>query len=237
MSATRRAAFPVLLFAVPALVVTLLPVRAQAVTPDVPLGGGSGVVFGYRAVCTLTAIGHDREGRLVGLTAGHCTEVGQPVHAEHATHAGVIGTVVARQLADDWAVIEFDAARVAPRREVAGTVITGIGGPPEPGDVVCKNGRTSGHSCGVVWDRHDWWFRNQVCSQPGDSGGPVTVGDRLVGMNVGHIRVDVLGVTVFDIACQHPAVSVHDPAVATHIGRVLDAVDRTGGVGAGFRPL
>ncbi|MFG1796614.1 hypothetical protein [Nocardia sp. NPDC049149] len=212
-----------------------VPGHAAAV-PSASLGGGSGILLGPSA-CTLTTIGYDRENRLVGLTAGHCAEVGMTVRAERTPAAGIIGTVAAVDNADDYAVLEFDRAKVAPIRQVAATLIDGIGAPPQPGDVVCKNGRTSGHNCGVVWDTHRWWFQHQSCSQPGDSGGPVTIGDRLVGMNVGHLGVRVVGVTVFDVVCQTAATPLHDPAVATQIGMVLDDIDNGGGVGAGFRPL
>ncbi|WP_433192062.1 S1 family peptidase [Nocardia sp. CA-107356] len=197
------------------------------------LGGGSGILLGGRSTCTLTTVGYDHTDRLVGLTAGHCAEIGLSVQAE-TQQAGVIGTVAAVDHDNDFAVIEFDRAKVTPIRQVSQTFIGGIGAPARPGDIVCKNGRTSGFTCGVVWDTHGWWFQNQVCSEPGDSGGPVTIGDRLVGMNVGHIAITVLGVPVFDIACESP---VHDPAVATHIGMILDTIDRSGGIGAGFRPL
>lgn len=199
------------------------------------LGGGSGILIEGRAVCTLTTVGYDSADRMVGLTAGHCAEIGNSVQAE-TQQAGVIGTVAAvDHSSNDFAVIEFDRTKVTPVRQVAQTFIGGIGAPPRPGDIVCKNGRTSGFDCGVVWDTHDWWFRSQLCSRPGDSGGPVTLGDRLVGMNIGHIGIMVLGVIVFDIACG--AAPVHDPAVAIDIGLILREVDRSGGVGAGFRPL
>ncbi|MGV9818720.1 S1 family peptidase [Nocardia xishanensis] len=238
--ATRRpraGAARAALIAVAAMVIALVsPGHASAVDPAV-LGGGSGIVLGARAACTLTTIGYDNAGRLVGLTAGHCTMPGAPVQAEQAPWAGPVGTVVLVDRVDDYAVIEFDRELVVPLRSVGGTVIDDVGGPPAPGTIVCKNGRTSGHGCGVVWDQNEWWFRNQVCSQPGDSGGPVTVGDRLVGMNVGHVGVTVFDMTVFDQACQNPNVALHDPAVATQIGKVLDDIDRAGGPGAGFEPF
>ncbi|GAA5093211.1 S1 family peptidase [Nocardia iowensis] len=207
-----------------------------AATPMATLGGGSGILLG-RGVCTLTTIGYDRQDRLVGLTAGHCAEIGMSVRAEGMPNAGTVGTVAAVDHHDDYAVLEFDRAKVIPIRQVAATVIGGIGTPPQQGDVVCKNGRTSGYNCGVVWDTHRWWFQNQSCSQPGDSGGPVTIGDRLVGMNVGHIGVQVVGVTVFDMVCQPAVAPLHDPAVATQIGMVLEDIDLGGGIGSGFRPL
>jgi hypothetical protein len=198
------------------------------------MGGGSGIVLDGRAVCTLTTVGYDSADRMVGLTAGHCAEIGMPVQSE-TQQAGVIGTVAAVDHNNDFAVIEFDRTKVTPVRQVAQTYIGGIGVPPRPGDIVCKNGRTSGFDCGVVWDTPGWWFQSQLCSRPGDSGGPVTLGDRLVGMNIGHIGVMVLGVTLFDIACD--AAAVHDPAVAIEIGVILGEMDRSGGVGVGFRPL
>ncbi|MFD6157233.1 hypothetical protein ACFWF7_40130 [Nocardia sp. NPDC060256] len=222
-----------------AVAMTFAAVGAPSVAtagPLAPLGGGSGILLG-RGVCTLTTIGYDRADRLVGLTAGHCTEVGMSVRAERAPDAGVVGTVAAVDHYDDYAVLEFDRAKVTPIRQVAATTIGGIGAPPQQGDVVCKNGRTSGYNCGVVWDTHRWWFQNQSCSQPGDSGGPVTIGDRLVGMNVGHIGLRLVGVTVFDMVCHPPIAPLHDPAVATQIGMVLDDIDQGGGVGSGFRPL
>ncbi|MBO2465678.1 trypsin-like peptidase domain-containing protein [Actinomadura violacea] len=58
-----------------------LPAHADTATP-VPIGGGSGIVQQLKQVtpgggysfelCTLTAIGHDAEGNLVGLTNAHC---------------------------------------------------------------------------------------------------------------------------------------------------------------------
>lgn len=194
------------------------------------LGGGSGILLDGRSTCTLTTVGYDSADRMVGLTAGHCAEIGMSVQAE-AQQAGVVGTVAAVDHDSDFAVIEFDRARVTPIRQVAQTFIDGIGTPPRLGDIVCKNGRTSGFTCGLVWDTNQSWFQHQVCSRPGDSG------DRLVGMNVGHIGVEVVGVRVFDIRCESLLAPVHEPAVATQIGMVLAAIDAGGGVGAGFRPL
>ncbi|MCP2279444.1 S1 family peptidase [Nocardia amikacinitolerans] len=226
----------VVLTAIAALVMGVVSPGQASAAPAV-LGGGSGIVIGQRAACTLTTIGYDNAGRLVGLTAGHCTMRGMPVHAEHALTAGPVGVVVQVDPVDDYAVIVFDPERVTPLRSVGPLAIAGVGAPPQPGTIVCKNGRTSGYGCGVVWDQNESWFRNQVCSKPGDSGGPVTVGDRLVGMNVGHVGVTAFGVTVFDVACQHPQIAVHDPAVATQIGTVFADIDRVGGPGAGFRPF
>ncbi|WP_280407608.1 S1 family peptidase [Nocardia brasiliensis] len=209
---------------------------AAAVEPSTSLGGGSGILLG-RGACTLTTIGYDRADRLVGLTAGHCAELGMSVRAEQTPDAGVLGTVAAVDHQNDYAVVEFDHAKVRPSRQVAATVIGGVGAPPRPGDVVCKHGRTTGYNCGVVWDTHRWWFQNQSCSQPGDSGGPVTLGDRLIGMNVGHIGIPATALPAVDLMCRSAAGPLHDVAVATQIGMVLADIDRTGGIGSGFHPL
>ncbi|MFE7799360.1 S1 family peptidase [Nocardia sp. NPDC057440] len=238
MFAKGRIGIRVLVPAAVALLATHgFPGSATAADQRAALGGGSGIVLGGQSACTLTTIGFDRADRMVGLTAGHCAELGMSVTSEHVPQAGIIGTVASVDHHDDYAVIEFDRGKVHPTRQVTSTLIAGIGTPPREGDIVCKNGRTSGFNCGVVWDTHRWWFQNQVCSRPGDSGGPVTSGDRLVGMNVGHIGVKVLGVTVFDIMCQGTGVPVHDPSVASQIGMVLDDIDQSGGIGTGFRPL
>lgn len=236
MVALGRIGIRVLVAAAVAVIASMgLPGNALA-EQRAMLGGGSGILLDGRYTCTLTTVGYDRAERMVGLTAGHCAEIGMSVQAE-ARQAGVIGTVAAVDHDSDFAVIDFDRAKVTPIRQVAQTFIDGIGTPPRLGDIVCKNGRTSGFKCGLVWDTNLRWFQHQVCSRPGDSGGPVTIGDRLVGMNVGHIGVEMLGVRVFDIGCESLIAPLHDPAVATQIGMVLAAIDAGGGVGAGFRPL
>ncbi|QIS11612.1 S1 family peptidase [Nocardia arthritidis] len=198
------------------------------------LGGGSGIVLGGHARCSLTTIGHDGAGRLVGLTAGHCAAVGDSVTAEHDRGAGVVGNVVASDRGNglDYAVIEFDAAKVTPVRSLAGTTIAGFGPAPGPGATVCSNGRSSGFDCGVVWGPMNNRIVNQSCSIPGDSGGPVTMGDRLVGMNQGHLTPGGI-----DIPCVAAAFPLHTPAYFQPIDRIMQAVDGAGGVGAGLQPV
>ncbi|PRC56740.1 peptidase, partial [Mycobacterium sp. ITM-2017-0098] len=81
----------------------------------------------------------------------------------------------------DYAVIKFDPAKVAPVNEVNGFRIDGLGPDPTFGEVACKLGRTTGYSCGVTWGpgQEPGTILNQVCGGPGDSGGPVTVNNRL----------------------------------------------------------
>ncbi|MBF6213094.1 hypothetical protein IU433_27265 [Nocardia puris] len=211
---------------------------AQAAPEKVALGGGSGLVFANDSACSLTAIGYDNADRLVGLTAGHCAPEGTLLGAEHALEAGAVGIVAYSDNGEnlDIAVLVFDRDKVAPVRTVGGTTINGIGATPGPGTTVCSNGRTSGAGCGVVWGNLDETITlNQACSQPGDSGGPVTVGDQLVGMNQG--RLTGLAGIRFDVPCTGQGNPVHSPAYFAPIDVVLAAINAEGGLGAGFRPF
>ncbi|MEV6770193.1 S1 family peptidase [Nocardia sp. NPDC051030] len=206
---------------------------AAEAEPVAVLGGSSGIVLGDTTACSLTAIGYDAAGRLVGLTAGHCAAAGTPVSAERARDIGTIGTV---DFSDggrglDYAVIAFDSAKVAPVRTVGETTIAGFGPAPGPGATVCASGRSSGFDCGVVWGTQGDRILSQSCSIPGDSGGPVTMGDQLVGMNQG--RINPFGVAVPCVAAAFP---IHSPEYFRSIDQILRAIDAAGGVGAGFRP-
>ena len=64
-------------------------------------------------LCTLTAIGNDNRGNLIGFTSAHCGGPGERVAAEGAEAAGVLGTMVAGNDALDYAVIQFDPQKVA----------------------------------------------------------------------------------------------------------------------------
>ncbi|WP_405490041.1 hypothetical protein [Nocardia sp. NBC_00511] len=198
------------------------------------LGGGSGLVFGGSTKCSLTTIGYDAAGRLVGFTAGHCAEPGTPVQAEQSPDAGTIGVVRDGDEELDYAVIEFDASRVAPVRTVNGTTIAGFGAAPDAGNVVCQNGRTSGHACGIVWTSSPVGFMEQACSSYGDSGGPVTLGDQLVGMISAPLFTDTRNTR---FSCTDTSNPVHSPVIAVAFDTVRAAVDAGKGVGSGFQPI
>src|SRR3954447_18510814 len=116
---------------------------ARAVDP-VPLGGGSGIVIDGDTFCTLTTIGHDNRGNLIGFTSAHCGGPGAQVAAEGATDHGVLGTMVAGNEGLDYAVIEFDPQKVNPVNTVNGFEIDGIAPDPTFGAIACKLGRTTG---------------------------------------------------------------------------------------------
>ncbi|MCP2280837.1 hypothetical protein SAMN04244553_1839 [Nocardia amikacinitolerans] len=198
------------------------PAIAQAADPAV-LGGGSGIVIGDQGVCTLTTIGHDAAGRLVGLTAAHCDAAGTTVVAEAHRDAGVVGTFAYTNPEMDYAVIEFDADSVIPVDRVGNTTITELGGPARFPDIACKQGYTTGQTCGLaygdVFETNNWAW-TQICVLPGDSGAPIVVGTTLVGMVNGYLYVPCLG-----------------PQLGGNMAAIIEDIDARGGVGAGFRPI
>ncbi len=116
----------------------------------------------------------------------------------------------------DYAVIQFDPQKVHPVNNVNGFQIDGIGPDPVVGDVACKLGRTTGYSCGVTWGpgEEPGTIINQVCGQPGDSGAPVTVNNRLVGMIHGAFSEDLPTCVVKYIPLHTPAVNDVDQRAA-----------------------
>jgi hypothetical protein len=195
---------------------------AHAAGPSV-LGGGSGIIVNDQGVCTLTTIGHDAAGRLVGITAGHCSIAGDTIVAEANRDAGVVGTFAYSNLDMDYAVIAFDPDKVVPVNRVGNTTITGLGGPAQFPDVACKEGYTTGQTCGLAYgdlNQTNSWTWTQICVLPGDSGAPVVVGTTLVGMVNGYLRVPCLG-----------------PELGANIAAILDDINTRGDIGAGFHPI
>lgn len=200
----------------------LMPGSAQAAPGKAVLGGGSGFNVDARVRCTLTTIGNDNKGRLVGITAGHCGGPGAKVVAEANTGAGVVGRFAYSNRELDYAVIEFDRAKVEPRNTIGKVTITGVGNPAQFGNLACKEGRSSGNTCGVVYgdvfSTNETW--TQIAVTEGDSGAPVVVGTTLVGMVNAYIFARFVG-----------------PEVGTNISAVLADMNARKGVGAGYRVI
>lgn len=209
-----------------------LPGVTAVADDKVPLGGGAGIVVDGDTFCTLTTIGNDNTGQLVGFTSAHCGGPGAQVVAEAVQGRGPVGTMVAGNDNLDYAVIRFDPAKVAPVANFSGFVINGVGPDPAFGDVACKQGRTTGNSCGVTWGpgQDPGTIVMQVCGQPGDSGGPVTVNNLLVGMIHGALSENLP-------ACVVKYIPLHTPAVVVSINAVLADVTSKNRTGAGFIPV
>ncbi|NLG55137.1 MAG: serine protease [Rhodococcus sp.] len=205
-----------------ALVIGGVTVGNAAAAPVAALGGGSGIVVDNQLVCTITTIGHDNAGRLVGLTAAHCGNQGSTVVPEYLRDAGVVGHFAVVNHALDYAVIHFDRAKVHPINHVGNVTITHIGPPAGFPQVGCKEGRTTGHTCGVVWgdvlQTQETW--TQACVIEGDSGAPMVVGTTLVAMVNAYFMFPCVG-----------------PELGTNIDLIMHDINIRNGVGAGFRPI
>ncbi|WP_194825240.1 S1 family peptidase [Nocardia sp. XZ_19_231] len=195
--------------------------NAQAGPPVI--GGGSGIVIDNAFECTVTTVGYDGAGRLVGLTAGHCGDAGATVSAEVDRGYGEIGRFVYSNSELDYAVIEFTPGRIIPVNRIGNVTITGVGGPAQFPTIVCKEGRTTGNTCGITWGdvfatNTETW--SQMCVVEGDSGAPVVVGSTLVGMVNAYLALACVG-----------------PEVGTNMNSIMDDINARGGVGSGYRPI
>lgn len=215
------------------LAALLAPVGpAAAAVEKIVVGGGAGIVVDGDTMCTLTTIGHDNTGELVGFTSAHCGGPGAEVAIEQQQDRGIVGTMVAGNDNMDYAVIRFDPAKVTPVAVFDGFAINGIGPDPAFGQVACKQGRTTGNSCGMTWGpgQDPGTVVMQVCGQPGDSGAPVTVNNLLVGMIHGAFS-DALP------TCVVKYIPLHTPAVVVSMSAVIDDVNAKARPGAGFVPI
>ncbi len=214
------------------LVLVGMPARAAAADVRVPMGGGAGIVINKDTMCTLTTIGSDTAGDLIGFTSAHCGGPGAQVAAEGAENAGILGTMVAGNDTLDYAVIKFDPAKVTPVANYSGFPINGIGPDPAFGQIACKQGRTTGNSCGVTWGmgQDPGTIVMQVCGQPGDSGAPVTVNGLLVGMIHGAFSDNLP-------TCIIKYIPLHTPAVVMSFNSIMADINAKHRAGAGFTPL
>ncbi len=217
-----------------ALAALVVPVGApgRAAAEPLALGGGAGIVVEGDTLCTLTSIGHDRAGDLIGFTSAHCGGPGAEVAVEGSEADGIVGVMVAGNDAMDYAVIRFDPGKVTPVPNFGGFAITGIGPDPTFGQIACKQGRTTGNSCGVTWGpgQDPGTIVMQVCGRPGDSGGPVTVNNQLVGMIHGAFSEKLP-------TCVIKYIPLHTPAVVVSINAVLADLAAKNRPGAGFVPV
>ncbi|WP_067971031.1 chymotrypsin family serine protease [Mycolicibacter icosiumassiliensis] len=200
-----------------------LPSTTAGADDKALLGGGAGIVVNDTP-CTLTTIGHDKSGDLVGFTAASCGGPGSPVSAVGGAN---VGSVVAVEDSLKYAVIKFDPAQVTPTANFAGFAINGIG--PDPGfrQPACTDGAATGIQCGGITTLPGTLpGRNmaEAVFQPGDAGRPVTTDDLLFGMAYrgwiatgGFRLIPESNLILFSA--------------------ILDDVNAKGGPGAGFSPV
>lgn len=194
-------------------------------------GPGTPIYVNDTTMCTLTAAGYDAEGHKVGITAGHCGEPGDSVASADSWQAGASGTVVSKNEALDYSVIEFGSnAEVS--NTYNGVTAHKFGGEAKPGDVTCKRGVASGTTCGVTFAANDATQLNQVCAMVGDSGAPLFHNGAIVGTVSGGVNPLLTGGV---LSCFTPLQgAIHSPTMATDTNAIKQDMDARGGVGAGF---
>lgn len=148
-----------------------VPVESQ-VTEDQGkslFGPGTPIYLGQDSMCTLAVTGVDAEGRKIGITAGHCGDVGDAVRSADSFWVGEAGTIVADGSNDDYSVIEFGSnAEIS--NSYNGVTVNGIGGRTTNLQEVCKTGVATGFTCGLVWTADERLTMSQLCAMQGDSG-------------------------------------------------------------------
>lgn len=216
----------VLLAVIAAGLLSLVGIGTADAAPKVPLGGGSGILVlnggNTAAACTITTVGRPtsgpNKGKLIAVTAGHCGKKGQRVISERYQNRGDIGRIVYSASDIDLAVIQLNG-NVAPTRTVNGVTIRKINtAPVQFPTILCKEGRTTGNTCGIAWFSDGYSHFSQMCVVEGDSGSPVVVGDQLVGMVNAYYFVSCLG-----------------PETGTNAKTILNRLDAIGL--NGFKPV
>lgn len=150
--------------------------------------------------CTIGAVGTDAAGNKVAISAAHCISHlpdGATLYRYQPGGGGAaIGTIVSRGWYGapddivgerDWVVIKLNSDAVlssnGPGARITSTDTTGV---RTLRDVVCKDGYTSGVTCGLVLTQDANYVFNAAYIGSGDSGGPAfTRNTAWVGINFG----------------------------------------------------
>ncbi|MET8977462.1 S1 family peptidase [Streptomyces sp. NPDC004539] len=126
------------------------------------------------------------------VTAGHCTGAASTWYTGTDLTTAIGPTVATSFPLDDFGVVRYANAAV-PRPGTIGTVdITGAA-TAYVGQSVCRRGSATGVRCGVVTGLNatvnyadgsvvSGLIRTNICAEPGDSGGPLYAGDKVIGI-------------------------------------------------------
>ncbi|MFJ4367694.1 S1 family peptidase [Streptomyces chartreusis] len=154
------------------------------------LSGGDGIYAGGRR-CT-AGVNVQSGTTYYFVTAGHCTE-GLPTWYTGAALDTAVGPTTGSSFpGNDFGVVRYANPSV-PHPGAIGTVdVTGTAA-AYVGQRVCTRGATTGVRCGVVTalnatvnygggDIVSGLIQTNICAEPGDSGGPLYAGDKVIGI-------------------------------------------------------
>jgi streptogrisin B len=141
------------------------------------------------------------------VTAGHCTD-GMPTWYTSSAMTTTIGPTTATSFpGDDFGVVRYSNAAV-PHPGTIGTVdVTGTA-TAYVGQSVCRRGSTTGVHCGRVTALNasvnygdgtvaHGLIQTTICAEPGDSGGPLYAGDKVIGILSGGSGICATGGTTY----------------------------------------
>ncbi|GLP64398.1 serine protease [Streptomyces sp. TUS-ST3] len=126
------------------------------------------------------------------VTAGHCTDGASTWYTSSAMTTAIGPTVGTSFPGDDFGVVRYSNTAV-PHPGTIGTVdVTGTA-TAQVGQSVCRRGSTTGVRCGMVTGLNatvnygsgevvSGLIRTNICAEPGDSGGPLYSGDKVIGI-------------------------------------------------------
>lgn len=145
--------------------------------------------------CTMTAVGTDVHGNKLAISAGHCVGLqdtnavnykpdGAPVYrwVPNNGYRDQIGTIAYRGDVDrDFVVIKLNDDAILSSTG-PGARIDGVGA-TNPFGVMCKDGQSTGVTCGLITGQNAFRLNNLALGFNGDSGGPAWVAaGKLVGL-------------------------------------------------------
>ncbi|WP_043217676.1 S1 family peptidase [Streptomyces sp. 351MFTsu5.1] len=126
------------------------------------------------------------------VTAGHCTD-GASTWYTGSTPTTTVGSTVATSFpGDDYGVVRYSNPTVPHPGTIGSVDVTGIA-TARVGQSVCRRASTTGVRCGVVTclnasvnygggDVVSGLIQTNICAEPGDSGGPLYAGDKVIGI-------------------------------------------------------
>ncbi|MFE2182979.1 S1 family peptidase [Streptomyces sp. NPDC059455] len=155
------------------------------------LSGGDGIYSSAGVRCS-AGVNVQSGATYYFVTAGHCTDGNATWYTGPGTTTPVGPTTGTSFPGDDYGVVRYTNTAV-PHPGTVGTVdITGTA-TAHVGQQVCRRGATTGVRCGVVTalnatvnygggDIVYGLIQTNICAEPGDSGGPLYAGDKIIGI-------------------------------------------------------
>ena len=154
------------------------------------LSGGDGI---YAAGWRCSAGVNVRSGSTYYfVTAGHCTDGATTWYTSSAMTTTIGPTIGTSFPSDDFGVVRYANPAVSHPGTIGTVDITGTA-TAYVGQSVCRRGATTGVRCGVVTALNAsvnygngaivyGLIQTNICAEPGDSGGPLYAGDKVIGI-------------------------------------------------------